>query len=132
MLISMLVYIYLTNIFVVIRKYLFLLQELKKRSNIFDLLNNPLVLQTIINKKLVIPDCLKEKMNMEIEKEEKSVEVKEIVTMNNEEKKTIEKQIEKLKNEIKKKDEEIKRIEKEKEEIEENKIERFIFTHRYT
>jgi hypothetical protein len=41
------------------------------RSNIFDLLNNPLIHQTIVNMKLVIPDCLKEKISIEREKKEK-------------------------------------------------------------
>jgi seryl-tRNA synthetase len=71
-----------------------------------------------MNKKLVIPDCLKEKMKMEIEREEKSTGVKEIITMNDKERKIFEKQIEKLKNEIEKKDKEIKRIKEEKEERE--------------
>jgi hypothetical protein len=62
------------------------------------LLNHPFIQKTIISKELIVPDCLKEKMKMESEKEEKSIGLKKIVKMNNEGKKRFEREIEKLMN----------------------------------
>jgi ribosomal protein L37AE/L43A len=52
------------------------------RPSIFDLLNNPLIQQTIVNKKLVVPDCLKEKMKMEREKEKEKKDKDEEIKNN--------------------------------------------------